>query len=74
MQLGLFEQMILCRVLMEADYKEVYYAHSNDGCHVFIRISVWSLLIGKRGVSIPKIINRCFDKTGCDEWLMRTSQ
>lgn len=35
MQLGLFEQMILCRVLTEAEYKEVHYAHSNDRCHVF---------------------------------------
>lgn len=35
MQLGLFEQMILCRVLREAGYEEVHYAHSNDRCHVF---------------------------------------
>ncbi|WP_342436755.1 hypothetical protein NSS79_25995 [Paenibacillus sp. FSL L8-0436] len=35
MELGLFEQMLLCRVLTEADYKEVQYAHSNDRCHVF---------------------------------------
>lgn len=35
MELGLFEQMILCRILIEANYKAVKYTHSNDRCHVF---------------------------------------
>lgn len=35
MKIGLFENIIISRALIEADYKDVEYAHSNELCHVF---------------------------------------